>query len=54
MKGMPWRKNLKCAPMGHGRLWVKVVVGGNSRDAALATPGKRTDFDGGLGIHREA
>jgi hypothetical protein len=39
---------------GHGRVWVKVVVGGNGRDTALATPGKRTDFDGRLGIHREA
>src|SRR5215471_3542304 len=35
----------------HGRLWVKVVVGGDSRDAALATAGKRTAFDGRLGIH---
>jgi len=38
----------------HGRLWVKVVIGSNGRDAALATPRKRTDFDGRFGIHGNA
>jgi hypothetical protein len=38
----------------HHRVWVKVVVSGDGRNATLATPGKRTDFDGRLGIHREA
>ena len=42
------------AHWGHGGVWVKVVVSGDGRDTALATPGKRTDFDGRLGIHREA
>jgi len=39
---------------GYGGVWVKVVVGGDRRNAVLATPGKRTDFDGRLGIHRAA
>ena len=38
----------------HGRLWVKGVIGGPGRDTALATPRKRADFDGRLGIPREA
>jgi hypothetical protein len=33
---------------------VKIVVGGDGRDTAPATPCERTDFDGRLGIHREA
>jgi hypothetical protein len=39
---------------GHSRRWVKVVIGGNGRDAALATPRKRTNFDGRFGIHGKA
>jgi hypothetical protein len=38
----------------HGRIWVKVVICSNGRDAALATPRKRTDFDRRFGIHRNA
>src|SRR4029450_9384855 len=34
----------------HGRLWVKVVVGGDGQDTALATPRQRSDFDRCLGI----
>ena len=39
------------AHWGHGGVWVKVVVSGDGRDAALATPSKRTDFDDRFGIH---
>jgi hypothetical protein len=42
------------AHWGHGRLWGKVMVGGNRRDAALATPRTRTDFARRFGIPREA
>src|SRR5262249_30524886 len=41
------------AHWGHGGGWVQVVVSGDSRDAALATAGKRTDFDARFGIHRD-
>src|SRR5262249_18170148 len=42
------------AHWGHGGVWVKVVVSGDSQDAARATAGKRTDFDARFRIHRDA